>query len=225
MQEKITYGAGDVSTYTLLRDGIVFLMDGVEITTRLAGLFNLYNALAAIAVARREGVSLGAIASALDGFVGIPGRMEYIDEGQAFMVVVDYAHTPDSLEKVYEFFALHRKICVLGSCGGGRDVWKRPKLGEIAARHCDEVIVTDEDPYDEDPRAIIDAVAEAIPETKRTVIPDRKDAIREAVRRARTGDAVIITGKGAEPWMMGPNETKTPWDDRAVARDALREVV
>ena len=114
-----------------------------------------------------------------------------------------------------------RLLCVLGSTGGGRDRWKRPEMGRIAAKFCDEIILTNEDPYDENPEKIIDEVAG---DRNFKKILDRREAIREAIKSARAGDTVIITGKGAEPWLMGPNGSKIAWDDREVVREELRRV-
>ena len=151
VDEKITYGLRSLSAYSLKKNGIIFKIDKTEIKSKLSGEFNLYNILAAIAFAKSQNIGLETIKSAIEKFSGIEGRMESIDEGQDFKVIVDYAHTPDSLEKVYEIFQNSRKICVLGSAGGGRDKWKRPEMGKIASKHCDQVILTNEDPYDEEP--------------------------------------------------------------------------
>ena len=141
-----------------------------------------------------------------------------------FRVFVDYAFTPNALEKVYQTikkdFNSGRMICVLGSCGGGRDKWKRPVLGSIAAKYCDEVIITNEDPYDEDPIDIIDQVAKGAGEKAKKII-DRREAIREALLLAQPNDSVIITGKGCEPWICIAGGKKIAWDDRDVAREEL----
>ena len=222
VEEKIKYGLKDVSSRSLTEDGMDFIIDNVSIHSKVAGEFNLYNILAAIVFAKSQGVEMGAIKSAIEKFRGVEGRVEKIDEGQDFKVVVDYAHTPDSLEKVYETFRGSRKICVLGSAGGGRDKWKRPEMGKIASKHCDKIILTNEDPYDENPRAIVEDVAKGIDQPICETIMDRREAIAKAVSLAKTGDTVIITGKGAEPWMMGPKGTKIKWDDREVARGELK---
>lgn len=150
--------------------------------------------------------------------------------GQSFPVIVDYAHTPDSLEAVYKTFPAHEKICVLGNTGGGRDTWKRPVMGEIADRYCMEIILTNEDPYDEDPEKILKEIQSGIKNHIPHVILDRRSAIRRAIEMAREftlrraqgqNVAVLITGKGTDPYIMGPNGTKTSWDDRAVAREEL----
>lgn len=222
--EKIKYGLKNVSDYSLQKDGIVFTTDCIEIKTKLSGFFNLYNILAAIAFAKTQNIGIETIKMTLEKFSGIEGRLEKIEEGQNFKVIVDYAHTPDSLEKVYEVFQNSRKICVLGSAGGGRDKWKRPEMGKIAARHCDEIILTNEDPYDEDPKEIIKDIANGINKNYEKIL-DRREAIRKALELAQTDDTVIITGKGAEPWIMGPNGTKIKWDDREVVREELKKII
>ncbi len=193
-----------------------------NIHLKLLGDFNLENAVAAYHAAKLLGIEFDAIKRALESVGGVPGRLEFVQK-MPFSVVVDYAHTPDALEKVYETLKKSdsRLICILGSAGGGRDRWKRPEMGKIAAKFCDEIILTDEDPYDEDPQKIIDEVSAGRDFKK---ILDRREAIREAIKSAKAGDTVIITGKGAEPWLMGPNGTKIPWDDREVVREELQKI-
>ncbi len=222
--EKIKFGLKNTSDYQLLKEGIIFTLDGTTVRAKLSGEFNLYNILAAIAFAKSQNIGMTAIKSALEKFSGIEGRMENIDEGQDFKVVVDYAHTPDSLEKVYEFFQSSRKICVLGAAGGGRDKWKREEMGKIASKHCDQIILTNEDPYDEDPQKIMDDIKKGISNERCEIILDRREAVKKSFQCAKTGDAVIITGKGSEPWIMGPKGTKIRWDDREVAREELRKL-
>ena len=118
-------------------------------------------------------------------------------------------------------------ICVLGSCGGGRDKWKRPKLGEIASRFCDEIIITNEDPYDEEPMQIINEVFSGLTEKGKTLslkILDRREAIKNALLSAKNGDTVVITGKGCEPWICLKNGRKAPWDDRKIASEILHSL-
>ncbi len=221
--EQIKFGLKSVSDYKLLKDGIIFTIDNETIQSKLSGEFNLYNILAAIAFAKSQAIGIATIKSALEKFSGIEGRMENIDEGQDFKVVVDYAHTPDSLEKVYEFLQASQKICVLGAAGGGRDKWKREKMGKIASKHCNQIILTNEDPYDEDPGEIVQNIAKGI-SADYEIIMDRREAIAKALASAKTGDAVIITGKGSEPWIMGPKGTKIKWDDREACREELKKL-
>ncbi len=202
--------------------GILFTYEGVSIHSPLVGTFNLYNILAAVTFTRAIGIPTNTIKRALERFGHIAGRVEKIEEGQPFVVVVDYAHTKDSLEKLYRAFPNHEKICVLGNCGGGRDRWKRPEMAKVAEQYCREIILTDEDPYDEDPRVIVEEMVAGMKEKTPTIIMNRRAAIREAFARAKAGDAVLITGKGTDPYIMGPRGTKTPWSDAEVAREELR---
>lgn len=225
VEEKIKFGLKNLANYKIEKDGIIFEIDGTPVKSKLSGEFNLHNILAAIAFCKSQNIGMATIKSAIEKFSGIEGRMENIDGGQDFKVVIDYAHTPDSLEKVYETFQNSRKICVLGAAGGGRDKWKRPEMGKIASKHCDQIILTNEDPYDEDPEKIIDDIKKGIEMGQRCeVIIDRREAIKKALSYAKTGDAVIITGKGAEPWIMGSKGTKIRWDDRETAREELRAI-
>ena len=112
-------------------------------------------------------------------------------------------------------------MCVLGSCGGGRDAWKRPVLGKVASQYCKEIIITDEDPYDEDPLEIMQQVAEGVGQKPHSIVLDRKEAIKKSLEIAEPKDTVIITGKGAEPQMALANGKIIPWDDRQIVRDEL----
>jgi UDP-N-acetylmuramoyl-L-alanyl-D-glutamate--2,6-diaminopimelate ligase len=195
------------------------------------GDFNMANARAAITMAEALGISKMVSEKALATMPRVLGRVEPIERGQPFTVIVDYAHTPDSLKALYAAFAGKRKVCVLGNTGGGRDSWKRPEMGAIADRECDTVILTDEDPYDEDPRAIIEAMTKGM-KRKPEIIMDRRLAIREAIRLASlaqaAGDeniAVLITGKGTDPYIMGPRGERALWNDAAVAGEELEKLV
>jgi UDP-N-acetylmuramoyl-L-alanyl-D-glutamate--2,6-diaminopimelate ligase len=231
--KKIEYRIGQAKPYSLLENGVEFTYDCKQIQSRLPGIFNIYNMLAAIKATESNGVGLETIIAALRNFTVIKGRMEYIKAGQDFSVIVDYAHTTDSLQKVYEVFAnKHRIIGVLGGTGGGRDKWKRKEMGKIAARFCDYIVLTNEDPYDEDPQQIINDVKEGIDEVWKknspaknpTVIIDRRLAIHDAIAHAKTNDIVIITGKGTDPFIMGANGNNTPWSDARVAREELEKI-
>lgn len=195
----------------------------LKLHTRLPGEFNLYNVLAAASLAQTQNVGLEIIQTTLNNFAGIRGRMEPIGL-QEFDVIVDYAHTPDSLRAAYKALGNKRKICVLGGTGGGRDHWKRPLMGQIAGENCDRIFLTDEDPYDENPEEIVKQVAAGIKSNNYKVIIDRREAIREAVEIAQPGDVVIITGKGTDPYIMGANGKKTPWDDATVAHEELEKL-
>lgn len=222
---KTTYSLKDAEPYTLEKDLTTFNFMGSPLVAHLSGAFNLSNMLAGISFARTIGVSPEVIRRALEKFHGIRGRVERVNMGQEFDVIVDYAHTTDSLEKVYEVFQDSRKICVLGGTGGGRDSWKRPAMGGVASAHCDEIILTNEDPYDEDPQKIVSEIMAGIGSGSAKIIMDRRDAIAHALSLAKTGDAVIITGKGTDPYIMGPNGTKTQWDDADVAREELTKIL
>ena len=221
---KTTYSLKDAEPYTLEKNKTTFNFMGSPVHAHLSGAFNLSNMLAGISFARAINISPEVIRRAIGKFHGIRGRVERVNAGQDFDVIVDYAHTTDSLEKVYEVFQDSRKICVLGGTGGGRDTWKRPAMGAIASAHCDEIILTNEDPYDEDPEKIVSEILAGIEGGQAEVIMDRREAIARAIALAQTGDAVIITGKGTDPYIMGPNGTKTEWDDAAVAREELQKL-
>ena len=197
----------------------------IKLQLSLIGNFNIYNALAAIGVGLSQGISLETCKRAVENVKGIPGRMEEV-VSQPFKVFVDYAFTPNALEKVYQAiknnFQPKKMICVLGACGGGRDKWKRPVLGEIAAKYCNEVIVTNEDPYDEDPMKIIDEVAKGTNGKARKIL-DRREAVRESLKSGQSGDAVIITGKGCEPWIIEKGK-KIPWDDREIVKEEMAKL-
>lgn len=200
------------------------IKDAPELNLKLnfPGEFNIMNALAAIYVAQNYGVSLEVCRKALEKAKGIAGRMEVVAESPV-KVVVDYAHTPEQLEAVYKTFKDESILCVLGSCGGGRDKWKRPVLGQLAKNYCKEIIITNEDPYDEDPMEIINQIVETAGPRAQKIL-DRKEAIETAIKLAKPGDVVIITGKGSEPWMCIENGKKIPWDDRRIARDAIESM-
>ncbi|MDZ4284551.1 MAG: UDP-N-acetylmuramyl-tripeptide synthetase, partial [Patescibacteria group bacterium] len=186
VEEKIPYSLKDLDLHTLTQDGASIVLEGVTIRTPLMGLFNVYNMLAAIACARAFGVPLAAIERALGTLSPIPGRVEKFesprDAHKHITAIVDYAHTPDSLTQLYQAFSKEEKICVLGNTGGGRDTWKRPEMGRIAGEYCAHVILTNEDPYDEDPYAIVNAMANGIVDNAHvSIIMDRREAIREAL--------------------------------------------
>lgn len=224
---SIIFKLSDVEPYEIKKEGLTFTLKGstnITVSSPLSGIFNLYNTVAAVSAARSQGISDEIIVRALEKFSRIPGRVQKIEAGQDFTVIVDYAHTPDSLEKLYEVFKTSKNICVLGGTGGGRDSWKRSEMGKIADRYCDEIILTDEDPYDEDPQKIVADVAQGIVSQKPTIIMDRRDAIHEAVKRAKTGDTVLITGKGTDPYIMVREGGKIPWSDAKVAEEEIKKL-
>jgi UDP-N-acetylmuramoyl-L-alanyl-D-glutamate--2,6-diaminopimelate ligase len=159
----------------------------------------------------------------------VRGRVEhfYSKNGSSKKVtaIVDYAHTPDSLRQLYTAFKDQPKICILGNTGGGRDTWKRPTMGGIAAEFCDYVILTNEDPYDENPRTIVEAMAKGIEDkSKLEIIMDRRTAIKTALEKSVDGGYVIISGKGTDPYIMGPNNTKVIWGDADVVQEELAKL-
>ncbi len=204
--------------------GIAFKVKGMVFSVKLLGDFNIYNCLAAIAFAFSEGVSLEICRQALVKSTFVPGRMEEIIS-QPFQIVIDYAFTPNALEKVYQTLKKDGAglICVLGSCGGGRDKWKRPVLGKLAAQYCRRVIVTNEDPYDEDPEEIIDQVL-AGTDNKGEKMTDRREAINLALRSAKPGETVVITGKGCEPSICLAGGKRIDWSDKATATEEFEKL-
>jgi UDP-N-acetylmuramoyl-L-alanyl-D-glutamate--2,6-diaminopimelate ligase len=192
---------------------------------RLVGRFNELNALAAAAVSRLLGVPDGVVSEGIGSLTAVPGRFETVDEGQPFRVIVDYSHTPDSLENVLRTareLAPQRVICVFG-CGGDRDRGKRPVMGRIASEIADVPIVTSDNPRSEDPQAIIDEILAGM-DGEPTVEPDRRAAIEQAIGMAQPADVVVIAGKGHEQGQEFAGGKKVPFDDREVAREALRKV-
>jgi len=202
-------------------------LDGVRLHAPLPGRFNVLNVLGAIAAARVLGVTDATIAAALPDAGRVPGRFEPVDEGQAFAVLVDYAHTPDGLENVLRAareLARDRRVFAVFGAGGDRDRGKRPLMGAVAAALADVVFVTSDNPRSEDPEAIVhEVLAGAGPDA--TALVDRRAAIEQAVRAARPGDVVIIAGKGHEQGQELADGRREPFDDVAVAREALRERV
>jgi len=223
--ERRSFSLKNAEPYATNDRGTLLTFEGMSIHAPLIGLFNLSNILAAATLARAFGIPLGCVKHGIERLTLVKGRVEKVDEGQHFGVIVDYAHTADSLESLYRAFPNDRKICVLGNCGGGRDTWKRPQMAQVAERYCTEVVLTNEDPYDEDPEAIVRDMVNAMRERPPMVIMDRRLAIRYALLRAEPRDIVLITGKGTDPFIMGKNGTKVPWNDEAVVREELRRLL
>lgn len=219
VEVRVGFSLADHSPWHASPAGGSFTYEGVRIDVPQPGEFSLENALAAAETARACGVSTEKIRDGLASLKRIPGRADAIDEGQDFTVIVDYAHTPDSLAALLRAYP-GRKICILGSAGGGRDTWKRPVMGKTAEQFSDIVILTTDDPYDDDPQTIIDEMAAGM-SRKPEIVLDRRLAIRKAIEHAQSGDTVLITGKGIDP-MYGKGGEKIPWDDAAVAREELR---
>jgi UDP-N-acetylmuramoyl-L-alanyl-D-glutamate--2,6-diaminopimelate ligase len=192
----------------------------------LPGRFNVYNVLAALAAALAQGVPIDTAAAAVESAEQVPGRFESVDAGQPFAVLVDYAHTPDSLENVLSAARALTSgtLSVVFGCGGDRDRGKRPLMGAIAARLADEVYVTSDNPRSEDPAAILAEIVEGISRPV-TCLVDRREAIYAAIGAARRGDVVVIAGKGHEPGQEFAGGRKLPFDDVTVAREALTDLL
>lgn len=223
VETVLPFGIGDVSEVALKDGSVSFRYEGVLFDVPQPGEFSVRNALAATKTAAWLGIPVEKSAEALHLLTRIPGRAEKIEAGQDFLAIVDYAHTPDSLTALYSAYGKRRKICVLGNTGGGRDTWKRPLMGKIADEQCDTVILANEDPYDEDPQAIMDAMAAGMTRAPR-IIMDRREAIRTALSLARPGDAVLITGKGTDPYIMEAAGKRTEWSDARVVREELEQL-
>ncbi len=211
--------------------GVSFSVDGQPIRMSLVGPFNVHNAMAAIAVARSQRIDLPSIQRGLRSVSTMPGRMEAVPNKRDVYLFVDYAHEPTSLASALQAVRGLRPgkvIVVTGSQGGGRDKAKRPQIGKIAAQYADYVIVTNEDPYDEDPKQIIeDVLAGAIAAGKQRDencwgIVDRRQGIAKAFSLARPNDAVLIAGKGSETVMAVAGGKKVPWSDKETIKNLIK---
>ena len=229
-KRKIFYGtrAGDMVAHSVEASGTTarFTLFDTPFQIHFGGMFNVYNTLAALATSAMYGIDVPTAQPILEKIKFIPGRMEYVQRSP-FAIVVDYAHTPDSLEAVYNTLQKETKgklICVLGAAGGGRDTWKRKEFGKIATNYCDEIILTNEDPYDESPEKIISEIRHGISAAKHvTKILDRKEAIGQALQHAQHDDTIVITGKGSETSIAYARGKKIPWSDREVVREFLKQ--
>jgi UDP-N-acetylmuramoyl-L-alanyl-D-glutamate--2,6-diaminopimelate ligase len=224
VEHSLPFSLAGNKPYSADDHGGHFNFDGTDIIVHLPGEFSLRNALAATIMAHTYGVTTAMIAAALNKLTVIPGRAQRVEAGQDFTVIVDYAHTPDSLVALYDAYKSKRKICVLGATGGGRDLWKRPVMGSIADEQCDHVILTNEDPYNEDPKSIIDSLARGMKNAPEIII-DRREAIARALALATTDAAVLITGKGTDPNIAIADGKKIPWSDANVVREELAKLL
>ena len=224
VEKKAPYSLKDGEPMVCHGEGVDFTCEEMKIYSKLIGQFNVYNMLAAAAYARALGITMESIKAGLEKVKEIKGRAQKIQNHLGIDVIVDYAHTPDSLKALYNAFENKKKICVLGNCGGGRDKWKRKEMAEIADKHCDEIILTDEDPYDDDPKEIIGAMAKEIKIHKPKIIVSRREAIASAIKKAKKGEAVLITGKGTDPYIMRANGEKEPWSDAKVAEEEISKL-
>ncbi|MBL7156320.1 MAG: UDP-N-acetylmuramyl-tripeptide synthetase [Candidatus Pacebacteria bacterium] len=229
-------GGGNIE---ILPSGIKFSIRNEEFNLKLLGKFNIYNALAAICVGLSQGIDLKVCKNGLEKAKTVPGRMEVVIT-EPFNVFIDYAFTPNALEQVYKTIrsgwlnipspeggTKKKLICVLGACGGGRDKWKRPVLGKLAEKYCDKVIITNEDPYDENPNQILLDIKSGISNDKiqmTNLILDRRQAIKNALKSAQSGDVVVITGKGSEPSICLANGKKIPWKDKKVVLEEFSKL-
>ncbi len=225
LSERADYRARDVRSGFAGTHFVAVTPDGpLELRSPLPGRFNVLNVLGAVAAARAVGVGPEVIPRAVADAGRVPGRFEPVDEGQDFAVLVDYAHTPDSLDNVLRAareLAVGQRVLAVFGAGGDRDRDKRPKMGAIATRLADVVIVTSDNPRSEDPEAIVREIAAgAGPEAE--AILDRRAAIARAVGLARTGDVLVIAGKGHEQGQELGGGRKVPFDDVTVASEALR---
>ncbi len=215
-------------------EGIECKINGHLFRLKLFGRHNIYNLMAAISVGLNQGLSLESMSRNLSQVSNVPGRTEFIDQGQNFKVIVDYAFEPQAVSALYEIVRMinHRRVIhVLGSTGGGRDISRRPKLGILAGSNANIVIVTNEDPYDENPQKIINQVAAGAIQAGRKMdkdlfkIFDRRQAIAKALKLAKPDDMVLVTGKGSEQAIVVKGNKKIPWDDRRVVKEELNKIL
>ncbi|MFW0862725.1 MAG: Mur ligase family protein [Candidatus Komeilibacteria bacterium] len=213
--------------------GSTFDIEDRHFHLNLIGDFQVYNALAAATAAKSVGIDFKVSGAALKKIKSIPGRVEFINENQPFKILVDYAPEPEALKKLYQgldSLKYKKLIHVLGSCGGGRDIARRPILGQMAATKADVIIITNEDPYDDDPQKIIDDVAAGASKVAQVTgksiykILDRRAAINKALSIAKEDDLVLVTGKGAEQAICVAGGKKLAWDDREVIREELKRI-
>lgn len=251
IKNKIPYSLSDAIGVKADENGSSFQIGKLVIHSKLPGIFNISNMLGAAACAKFLNIKEENIKKGLENINFVRGRMEKIENNLSIDIVVDYAHTPDSLKAVYETYAprliksasrentsspeknKYHLICVLGNTGGGRDTWKRPEMGKIADEYCDQIILTNEDPYDEDPLKIVEDVKRGITNKPVEIIMDRRVAINKAMSDAsrfakapqddQNRVAVLITGKGTDPYIMEAGGKKTPWDDASVVREELQK--
>lgn len=208
--------------------GVKFSIENLRFELNLTGKFNIYNSLAAIGVAKGLEIDNNIIKTSLENVTGIPGRFETVNLQQPYNVIVDYAHTPDSMINILEAVKHfeHNNIIIVFGCGGERDKGKRPIMGEIAVREGDSVVVTTDNPRSEDPETIIREIQIGIKDSKfdtpYSIVPDRGEAIFEAIAQAQENDVVIIFGKGHETYQVFADKT-IDFDDREVAKKAIKQ--
>lgn len=225
VEVRAGYSLKDAEPYNTDDKAVRFVYKRGELfTVPLPGLFNLYNCLAALALGEALGLDATTMKRTLEHMPPIAGRAERVEAGQPFDVVVDYAHTMESLRALYETFKHKKIIAVIGATGGGRDARRRAERGALAEQYAGLTFITNEDPYDEDPQQILRELAAGFKDKKPQLFLDRRAAIREAIKAAKAGDAVLITGKGTDPYIMGPRGSKQEWSDAQVAREELQKL-
>jgi UDP-N-acetylmuramoyl-L-alanyl-D-glutamate--2,6-diaminopimelate ligase len=199
----------------------------MEVQMQMTGMFNVYNALAAASLALIAGVEKTSICEGLQSVKAVPGRIEMLDTGTPYKVILDYSHSPDALENILTTVRMFTKkrLIVLFGCGGDRDHGKRPIMGEIGGRLADFSILTSDNPRTENPDVILEAIEEGMKPTrgKYVVIENRREAIRFALKMGRAGDVIILAGKGHETYqdVMG---VKRPFDEKVVVQELLAEL-
>ncbi len=232
IEKKAPYSLKDGEPIACHDNGVNFTCEGLKIESVLPGRFNIYNMLAAYAYARALGISIDNIKLGLEKVTEIKGRAQKIPNDLGIEVIVDYAHTPDSLKALYETYSNKNKVCVLGNCGGGRDKWKRKEMAEIANNYCNEIVLTDDDPYDDNPVEIINSMAQFIKNQKLEIIVDRRQAISFAIKKAidlnknveKKNTVILITGKGTDPYIMRANGKKEFWSDAKVTEEEIDKI-
>ena len=219
-------------SYKIKSKSIEFVLENKKFLSPLLGKFNIYNILASFSIIKALGLPINNLDKFLKDFPGLPGRMDII-KAKGFKVVIDYAHTPHSIEEIYktilELFKPKRLLCLIGSAGGLKDKWKRPIIGEIAAKYCNYIVISNEDPFNEDIEQILKAIeigakkylAEFGIEKPIEIIPDRKEAIQRLINLAEKGDVVITIGKGNEPSIVFKDRS-LPWNEKEVVLEALK---
>ena len=221
------------SSYNSNREGNTFILNDVFFKIPLLGSFNVYNALCAAVAAKSLGVDFKTASESLKHIEEVPGRMKFVRVGQKFTAIIDLAHTPPSFQEMFGTVSQLRQpngriIALFGSAGGGRDKWKRPELGKIAAKYADHIILTNEDPYDENPADIFSAIEEGIKSAgfvaTLEIITDRRVAIKHAVNIARWNDIALFLGKGTEQTMV-VGEQSLPWNEEEAVMIEIRNML
>ncbi|MBR1529900.1 MAG: UDP-N-acetylmuramoyl-L-alanyl-D-glutamate--2,6-diaminopimelate ligase [Oscillospiraceae bacterium] len=229
--EKYAYGnTGDFSyqPVSVKASGTEFILNQEKISMLMTGYFNIANASAAYAVCRLYGLENNQILPALQSCTGVRGRCEVIPTGKDFSVICDYAHTPDAIENILEnvkLYTEHELICLFG-CGGNRDKTKRPLMAQAAAKFADRLIITSDNPRDENPEAIIQDILTGLKDTQTPyeIVVDRREAIAHALKTAQSGDVIVLAGKGHEDYQIFANNYHTHFDEREVVAEALKEL-